>query len=628
MIHVLGKDVSDKIAAGEVVERPLSIVKELVENSIDAGATSITVEIKKGGKSYIRVTDDGCGIEAGQVETAFLRHATSKISQATDLDHIETLGFRGEALASIAAVSRTEIITKPGDARAGVRMVVEGSQVAEREPTGCPDGTTIVVRDLFYNMPARREFLKSDAAESSAIIEFVSHITLAYANIRIRMINNGSMLFSTPGTGKLYANIVTVFGREVGDQLVPVQAEEGDLHLEGYISNPGQSRATRKQQIFFVNGRVVDSKVMEKGISLAYSDKLFPGRFPIAILFLHFNPEELDVNIHPNKREVRFHHAESVVEFVERTLRRALLSKESIPSVRQENVFCKPSELEDDTFQDSGQLETSGKEDQIDVKKLLSTMRKKESATGADALLVKEETKDIYQPRTFGTDASTPPSASMEGQDALSGAMQRQAISRPVTPPPFDFDDLKVTGVIFGTYITAIDEDSFYLIDQHAAHERIFFEKLMAQFQNEEAHSQPILFPIMLNVSHSAEQHAEEWLEALGQMGFSAEPFGPRTYIVKEIPMFMGLDEADSFLKDFADNLGDGELLDNLPAIEKITMRSCKSAVKARDHLKEDEIQQLMDDLRQCENPFSCPHGRPTFIKMTQYEIEKMFKRT
>lgn len=624
MIQVLEKDVSDKIAAGEVVERPLSIVKELVENSIDAGSTSITVEIKKGGKSYIRVTDNGCGIAADQVETAFLRHATSKISRAADLDHIETLGFRGEALASIAAVSRTEIITKPADARTGVRMVIEGSQVAEQEATGCPDGTTIVVRDLFYNTPARREFLKSDAGESSAIIEFVSHITLAYANIRIRLINNGSMLFSTPGTGKLYANIVTVFSREIGDQLIPIQAEEGDLKLEGYISNPGQSRATRKYQIFFVNGRVVDSKVIQKGINRAYSDKLFQGRFPIAILFLHFRPDKLDVNIHPNKREVRFHDEESLVEFLERVLRRALLSKESIPVVKQKNIFRKPCETEMLHSEDSVKSKQSEKSEQVDVKKLLSTIRTETMNQASGASPVKEETT------SYQTSARTVPKPLQEqgqGQALPVEPGQRRTAARPVTPPPFDFDALKVTGTIFGTYITAIDEDSFYLIDQHAAHERIFFEKLMAQFQNEEAHSQPIMLPIMLNVSHSAEQHAEEWLEVLGQMGFSTEPFGPRTYIVKEIPMFMGLDEADCFLKDFADHLGDGKLLDNLPAIEKITMRSCKSAVKAHDSLKDSEIGQLIDDLRQCENPFSCPHGRPTFIKMTQYEIEKMFKR-
>lgn len=614
MIQVLEKSVADKIAAGEVVDKPLSIVKELVENSIDAGATSITVEIQKGGKSYIRVTDNGCGIPADQVETAFLRHATSKIYKAADLEHIQTLGFRGEALASISAVSRTEIITKTAEEKTGTRLVIEGSQIAEREITGCPEGTTIVVRDLFYNTPARKKFMRSDAAESSAVIEFVSHVTLAYANIRVRMVNNGSMLFSTPGNGKLYSNILTVFSRDIGDQLIPIQAEEGEMKLEGYVSGPGQSKPTRKHQIFFVNGRVVNSKVIQKGVSSAYADRLFEGRFPIAILFFRFPPDRLDVNIHPNKREVRFHDESSVTGFVEQALRKALLSKESIPAVKKKDLFRK---LEPVTLADPGKLEGKAEEDQIDVKKLLSTLRKEEQMQETSPSQVKEAF-NAYQ---------SPEPIALPKQAMAKAPADQSVIQAPATPPPFDFDTLTITGTIFATYITAVDEDAFYLIDQHAAHERIFFEKLMAQYRNQETHGQPIMFPIMLNISHSADQNAEDWLAALGQMGFGAEPFGPRTYAVKEIPMFMGLEEAQFFLKDFVDGLGDGKLLDNLPVIEKIIMRSCKSAVKAHDHLQDSEIQQLIQDLRQCENPFSCPHGRPTFIKMTQYEIEKMFKR-
>lgn len=614
MIQVLEKSVADKIAAGEVVDKPLSIVKELVENSIDAGATSITIEIQKGGKSYIRVTDNGCGIPADQVETAFLRHATSKIYKAADLEHIQTLGFRGEALASISAVSRTEIITKTAEEKTGTRLVIEGSQIAEREITGCPEGTTIVVRDLFYNTPARKKFMRSDAAESSAVIEFVSHVTLAYANIRVRMVNNGSMLFSTPGNGKLYSNILTVFSRDIGDQLIPIQAEEGEMKLEGYVSGPGQSKPTRKHQIFFVNGRVVNSKVIQKGVSNAYADRLFEGRFPIAILFFRFPPDRLDVNIHPNKREVRFHDESSVTGFVEQALRKALLSKESIPAVKKKDLFRKPEPV---TLADPGKLEGKAEKDQIDVKKLLSTLRKEEQMQETSPSQVKEAF-NAYQ---------SPEPIALPKQAMAKAPADQSVIQAPATPPPFDFDTLTITGTIFATYITAVDEDAFYLIDQHAAHERIFFEKLMAQYRNQETHGQPIMFPIMLNVSHSADQNAEDWLAALGQMGFGAEPFGPRTYAVKEIPMFMGLEEAQFFLKDFVDGLGDGKLLDNLPVIEKIIMCSCKSAVKAHDHLQDSEIQQLIQDLRQCENPFSCPHGRPTFIKMTQYEIEKMFKR-
>ncbi|MCQ4635876.1 DNA mismatch repair endonuclease MutL [Anaerovorax odorimutans] len=627
MIRILEKEVADKIAAGEVVDRPLSIVKELVENSIDAGASAITVEIKKGGKTYIRVTDDGSGIEADQVETAFLRHATSKISQARDLESIETLGFRGEALASISAVSRTEIITKPAAAAAGVRLVIEGSHPAEKEMTGCPDGTTIVVRDLFYNTPARQKFMKSDATESSLVIEFVSQIALAYANLKIRLISNGNLLFTTPGRGDRHKNILTVFSREISDDLIPVRAEKDYLSLEGYISGPGQSRATRKHQIFFINGRVVNSKILQKGISQAYSDKLFEGRFPVAFLFLRADPAVLDVNIHPNKREVRFNDEAFVTEFVHHALRQALLSRESIPEVKEKDLFRKEPEPAPEARKTAEAIPAPRPatvpppaEEQVDIKKLLSTLRQEEEKKEP---AIREEVAS-YQAKKqeTGHQKEKPPAK----EEPFIGG-EKASKKTPRTPAPFDFDELTVTGSIFGTYITAIDETCFYLIDQHAAHERIFFEKLMDQYRNSEKHSQPIMLPIMLNVSYQVAEEHEDWVKALAQMGFSVEEFGPKTYIVKEIPMFMELAEAERFLNDFADSVSDGVKLDNIPAIEKLTMRSCKSAVKAHDYLKDSEIEQLIADLKNCENPFSCPHGRPTFIKMTQYEIEKMFKR-
>lgn len=628
MIRILEKDVADKIAAGEVVDRPLSIVKELVENSIDAGASSVTVEIKKGGKEYIRVTDNGCGIEENQVETAFLRHATSKIATVKDIDAIETLGFRGEALASIAAVSRTEIITKTREAKTGVRMVIEGSDIVQKEATGCPDGTTIVVYDLFYNTPARQKFMKSDAAESSAVIEFMQQIALAYPHLKVRMVNNGTLLFSTTGKGDRYKNILTVFDRAIGEDLVPVHAEADYLQVEGYVSNPGKSRATRRHQIFFVNGRVIDSKVIQRGISQAYSDKLFEGRHPIVFLFLKVRPDTLDVNIHPNKREIRFDDEAFIIETIRRAIREALLSKESIPQVKKTDLFkMKPTEPARPTvapkpaepLKKQAPVSVSAEkstvkqpvpspeppapkpvvkpaaEEQVDVKSLLSTMRKE---VNEQKQVIKEEASAYKIP-------------------------EKEA---PKTPPPFDFDSLNITGSIFGTYITATDENSFYLIDQHAAHERIFYERLLRQFRESEKHSQPIMMPIVLQSTLSAKRE-EGWKKALNQMGFLVEDFGPKTFIVKEIPMFMGLEEAGNFLNDFMDNASEGVLLENTPAVEKIIMRSCKSAVKAHDYLKDDEILQLIQDLKRCENPFSCPHGRPTFIKMTQYEIEKMFKR-
>ena len=626
MIRILDKDVADKIAAGEVVDRPLSIVKELVENSIDAGATTITVEIKKGGKEYIRVTDNGCGIAENEVETAFLRHATSKISTAADIDAIETLGFRGEALASIAAVSRTEIITKTEDSKTGIRMVVEGSEIRLKEATGCPEGTTFVVCDLFYNTPARRKFMKTDAAESSAVIEFMQQISLAYPQLKIRMINNGTLLFSTNGKGDRYKNILTVYDRSIGEDLIPVHAESGYLEVEGYVSNPGTSRATRRHQIFFVNGRVVESKVIQRGIAQAYSDKLFEGRHPVVFLFLKVRPDTLDVNIHPNKREIRFDDEKFIIETIRSAIRDSLLSKESIPQVKKTDIFkmkqepVKPVTPKAEPVKITEpakaalpevKIEKTVTEKQVDVKSLLSTLRKsapKQEPKPETPVIPKEAKSEIKEIQT-------------------QYVPENKNIPEPVkTPAPFDFDELKIIVSIFGTYITAIDENCFYLIDQHAAHQRIFFEKLLREFRESEKHSQPILMPIVMQSTLSAKRE-EGWKQALNQMGFLVEDFGPKTFIIKEIPMFMGRQEAGDFLNDFMDNASEGIYLDNQPAIEKIIMRSCKSAVKAHDYLKNDEIDQLIKDLKNCENPFSCPHGRPTFIKMTQYEIEKMFKR-
>ena len=303
MIRVLDKVVADKIAAGEVVERPLSVVKELVENAVDAGASAITIEIRNGGKAYLRVTDNGCGIPSEEVLLAFTRHATSKIVSDRDLERIQTLGFRGEALASIAAVSRTELLTKEAGSQLGKRVMIAGGTVLENTEAGCPDGTTVIVRDLFFNTPARLKFLKSDSTESSLIIDFVSRMALAYPEIRIRLINNGNILFSTNGKGDVRMNILTVYSREVADNLVPVHFEQEPIRVDGFVSQPGYSAPTKRNQIFFVNGRSVSSKVIEKGVNDAYRDRLFEGRHPAVFLFLQIAPEKLDVNIHPNKKK-------------------------------------------------------------------------------------------------------------------------------------------------------------------------------------------------------------------------------------------------------------------------------------------------------------------------------------
>ncbi|MBR3786310.1 MAG: DNA mismatch repair endonuclease MutL [Firmicutes bacterium] len=611
MIKVLDKTVADKIAAGEVIERPVSIVKELVENAIDSGGDSIVVEIKNGGKTYIRVTDNGCGIPADQVETAFLRHATSKIETARDLDAILTLGFRGEALASIAAVTHTELITKPKEAKLGTRLLIHGSEVLSNSGTGCPDGTTIIVTDLFYNTPARQKFLKSDAAESGQIIDFMSQIALAYPTIKIRFINNGNIVFSTTGNGDVLATILAVYKLKEYKDLVPVSYAEDGTKVTGYISRPSLSRTNRRNQIFFVNGRVVSSKVIERGVTAGYRERLFEGRYPVCFLFIETEPGRLDVNIHPNKREVRFDREEEIVTLVSEAIKAALGTRAAV--IEAKNIFR-------DETAPSAKVEEK-KQKQVDLKELLSTKRQSEKAP-----VVHE------QEITYTAPVHREPPVKVTATPVVLSSEKKEPVKPDIsleTPAlqPFDFTDLRITGAVFGTYITAEDGQSFYLIDQHAAHERIFYEKLVGEYLAENKLRQPILTPIMTEVPLAVKENEYDWLDSLAEMGFLIHNFGQNTYIIKEIPTFMTITEAEDFVNAFVDSISEGTKLENTIVINKLITKSCKSAVKAGDYLSMTEMEALMKQLAACKNPFSCPHGRPTFIRMTKYQIEKMFKR-
>lgn len=654
-IMELPKHVADKIAAGEVVDRPLSIVKELVENSIDAGAASIIVEIKNGGKTYIRVTDNGCGIDKVDVELAFKRHATSKIKNADDLDHIQSLGFRGEALASISAVSRVELITKTAEEKSGIRVKLEGGEILEKEDTGCPEGTTIIIEDLFFNTPARQKFMKPDATESTLIIDFISKMTLAYPQIKIRLINNGNILFSTPGKGDVYSNILTIYSKEIGDKLIPLQEEYEQISLTAYVSAPNNSKTNRKSQIFFVNGRYISSKLLENAVTEAYAEKLFEGRYPIAFLFLQIAPEKLDVNIHPNKREVRFDDERVVRDFVASSIRKGLKTKEAIPEIKESNLFklrpATPEKVEITDFAaefnaenpDSSQTQPEAithsagdqkkqTEDQVDIKRLLSEQRQRqkiESAEEAAKALPESEaaakdeaihTESTAQVKETPSDYTL--NASLKKSDLLEDISLKTGVKSEL-----DMQELTVTGSIFGTYITAVDENSLYLIDQHAAHERIFYEQLLEQYKNEEKLQQIILTPFIVNVTHAIKNNTGGMLDFLGNMGFEIEEFGPTSYIIKAIPIFMELDESKDFIDYLLDNISEEDDLQNQKKINAIITNACKKSVKAHDVLDRQEIDQLIADLAKTKNPYSCPHGRPTFVRMRKYEIEKMFKR-
>lgn len=627
MIRILDKGTADKIAAGEVIDRPVSIIKELLENSLDAEASAITVEIRNGGKSYIRVTDNGCGIPADQAELAFMRHATSKISTADDLDAIHTLGFRGEALASICAVSRVELITKTADAKAGRRIVVEGSRVIENIATGCPDGTTVTVRDLFYNVPARRKFLASDSAETRRITDMVSRISLAYGDVKITLINSGRKIFSTGGRGNIFNNIVTVYGNEAGRDLLPVDSSRNGFVLRGFVSSPASSSPSRSRQIFCVNGRIISSRVMERGLEEAYREKLFHGRFPIAFLFLSVPAEKVDVNVHPTKKEIRFDDEFEIEDFIKESVRRALSVREALPQVRAGSIRnAVPADA-------GGQTERELAEDRIAERELRETSPEEERTDNAS---VKEKAFD-YAPaereRSYEEQQVDIKSllSNMRRQQESADEMQDADGLEP-TPATsdedgFDFRELRYMGVVFDTYIIASGDDELYLIDQHAAHERVFYERLLAQYNSADKMTQQLIMPVNISVAANVASCEDMWLEDVRAMGYELEFFGNNTYIVRGVPAFMELSEAEAFMSDFFKAVEERPDLTDRRVLEKIITRSCKSAVKGGDVLSDAEIRRLIDDLSLCDNPFSCPHGRPTFIRMTRYELEKMFKR-
>ena len=614
MIKVLDSFIADKIAAGEVIERPVSIVKELVENSVDAGATAIIIEIRNGGKSYIRVTDNGSGIPSAEVATAFLRHATSKISTMQDLEGITSLGFRGEALASISAVSRLTIITRTCEEAVGLKLILHGGKQISSEQVGTNNGTTIVVEDVFYNTPARRKFMGSDAREAAAIIELIEHYAICYDDIRFMLVNNGQTVFTTDGDCNKLNAITTVFPTNEFRDLIPVNVG----NISGYISNPGVTKTSRRGQLFFVNGRLVQSHVIEKGIERGYGDRIFSG-YPIAILFINVDPTTIDVNIHPGKREIKFLREDEIISDIAKAIDSVMNTRESIPqSMRRlkQNLI---------------QPESSERENSESGLSLLDKNPKKTVPDWNIQDYLGALDREIEQPRKFIKEENvfdkyeSPLSPEEEEKDRATSVIQEESYDEYNGPVPFKFSELEYKGYIFNAYIIMQARDSIYVLDQHAAHERIFYEKLTDNFKSMKQTAQPILTPLVINVSADIYNADRSWMEALHTMGYDIEDFGPDTFVIKGIPQFMEVSEAENFATTFIE--GSGDFTNNKTVIDKLIMKSCKSAVKANERLSTLEINDLLDKLSKCRNPFSCPHGRPTFIKYTKYEIERSFRR-
>lgn len=613
-IAILNQETIDKIAAGEVVERPCSVVKELVENAIDAGSTAITVEIKEGGISFIRITDNGCGIERDQVAVAFYRHSTSKIRSAEDLLTVKTLGFRGEALSSISAVARVELITKTYDELTGTRYVIEGSKELSNEEIGAPDGTTFIVKDLFYNVPARRKFLKTAQTEGSYISDMVEKLALSHPNISFKFINNNQTKLHTSGNGNRKDIIYHIFGREISSSLLEVKHECEYFKVEGFIGKPVITRGNRNYENYFINGRYVKSNILSRAIEEAYKSFLMQHQYPFTVLYFTFF-SELDVNVHPTKMELRFDNNNEIYVELCDTIYAILSHKEMIPEVPVDStpapkkIVHEYKEPIPEPFEKRRINEVRAAESRSVYGQSVTSTVKNYSATEPAAKA--PETSTAYEPA-----------------QVVTGTQQTLGDYDKVFLTESSKKQFSIIGQLFKTYWLIEFEDKLYIIDQHAAHEKVLYEKTMARLANKDFTSQRISPPIVMTLDARECEMLEKYRPQIEQFGYEVEHFGGKEYMISAIPdNLFNIDMKDLFidmLDDFSNATGR-----QTPDIitEKVASMSCKAAVKGNDKLTLPEINKLIDELLSLDNPYNCPHGRPTIISMSKYEIEKKFKR-
>ncbi|MEY8337308.1 DNA mismatch repair endonuclease MutL [Lachnospiraceae bacterium 62-35] len=653
-INVLDKNTIDKIAAGEVIERPASVVKELLENAIDAKATAVTVEIRDGGISFIRVTDNGCGIPKDEIALAFLRHSTSKIQSAEDLFTVSSLGFRGEALSSIAAVAQVEVITKTGECLTGTRYQIEGGQEKSIEEVGAPDGTTFIVRNLFFNTPARKKFLKTAHTEGAHTADLVEKIALSHPEVSIRLIQNNQNKLHTSGNHNLKDMIYTIFGREIAANLLAVEAEEGAAKVTGFIGKPVIARSSRSYENYYINGRYIKSPIIAKGIEEAYKPYLMQHKYPFTLLHFSIKPEFLDVNVHPTKMELRFQDREGLYQMVLSALRSALSHKELIPEVNlsgqeeqkktgnsaswQENKdFHMPEPFEINRMK---QLHIIPSEAHSSFKMSPETAGKRTAVSspgmGKKAMVSKESEKEKSSPRGSSFQGIS------EDTEIYHTHPARQAASFPQPeyhPEQLDLFDGKLLepesrkrhtliGQLFDTYWLVEFEGNLYIIDQHAAHEKVLYEQMMESLKKQEHASQAVNPPVILTLNTSEELLLKKHETYFTRIGFEIEPFGGREYAVRGVPSNLFSIAKKELLMEMIDRLSEDVSLSNPDIIyEKIASMSCKAAVKGNHRMSIQEANELIDRLLTLDNPYSCPHGRPTIISMSKYELEKKFKR-
>lgn len=632
-INVLPKEIYQLIAAGEVVERPSSVVKEMIENSLDAGAKNITLEIKNGGSTYIRITDDGCGIERDDVRKVFISHATSKISKKDDLNSIATLGFRGEAMASISAVSKVELLTKAENEEIGTRYEIAGGEELEFDDAGCPNGTTIVVRDIFFNTPARMKFLKKDVTEGNQVAGIVDRMAISHPEISFRFIRDGKQVLITSGNGDLKSTVYSVLGKEMSDSLMSVDYSFNDMRITGFVSKPTASRKSRAGQYFYINNRIVKSKTAMAALEQAYKNTIMVGRFPACVLNIELNPAQVDVNVHPAKTEVRFANEKPIFDLVYYAVKTAIENDRTVkevefkenPIYRQEskNVYQnndnKSFQAKFDFFKKKDEppsqqvIKTKPREDfwQVEAPKPeYKIARDEKPKARVDINIEYEEPEEI---------------STAESEDAL----KERDIEKVVITDEKDNENVipnfKLIGEAFKTYLIVEIENELYFIDKHAAHERMNFERFKAQATVE---TQMLLAPVVVNLTKDEFIAISENVELIKKCGFELEEFGESQIIVRAIPSLVDGDSVKDLMLEIAQKLLEHKT-DILP--DKIDWiyhsASCRGAVKAGDYTSRQEQEMFVKKLLSMPNIRFCPHGRPVFIKMSKYDIEKQFGR-
>lgn len=647
-IQVLDEETINKIAAGEVVERPSSVVKELVENAIDAGASAVTVEIQDGGTRLIRITDNGSGMEKDEIPMAFLRHSTSKIRTAEDLQSVASLGFRGEALSSISAVAQVELLTKTAHAMTGCRYRIDGGIEKSIEDIGCPDGTTFLIRQLFYNTPARRKFLKSNTTEAGYIQDLMCRLAMSHPEVSFKFINNRQNKLATSGNGKLKDILYHIYGREISNNLLPVDAKMDGVHMYGFIGKPVISRGNRAFENYFVNGRYIKSPVITQAIEDAFKTFTMVHRFPYAVLHFELETQDLDVNVHPTKMEVRISHAQELYQFIYEHLKSTLYQRELIPNIQSEipkREVMKPVASEakmPEPFErkriehlrvsatSEKEMPQKASENPFEALKMPAKPKIKEPSEIPVQPKVKESSEVLVQPQntenpetvvTYQTDEAIKLPSKVEE------AVQYELFETGLLTKEARLKH-KLVGQLFDTYWIVEYDGKMFIIDQHAAHEKVLYEKLMRRFKENKPMTQMVQPPMVLSLTMGEVALLERYMDEFKYMGFEFEAFGGNEYALRGVPVDLFGFTGKEMMMELLDKLsGELERMRVDAIADRIATMACKAAVKGNMRISTKEADALIEELLRAENPYTCPHGRPTIISMTKTELEKKFKR-